>query len=275
MKKPDINSVTLKWVHAKRFSTGENAEQAIEENVCVVQESSVTIDVQGVETYTFLCTPIDKLALAAGFLYSEGVIDKLTDIEILKECDDDPTIIRVRLTNKVPRIGDTDRNLLIVSSCGACGSENIKKRIDALPNVGNFIKIRAGILHSVYKDLRKQQKLFEASGGTHAAAIFDENGKIVSFAEDTGRHNALDKSIGKCLLSNLGITGKGVALTSRLSLEMVGKCAVAGIEVIASVSAPTSMAIDVARNCNITLCAFVRESRATVFTHPSRITALI
>ena len=86
-----------------------------------------------------------------------------------------------------------------------------------------------------------------------------------------GRHNALDKAIGKCLLSDTGTAGRGVALTSRLSLEMVGKCARAGIELITAVSAPTSMAIDVANHCNITLCAFVRETRATVFTHPARV----
>jgi FdhD protein len=101
--------------------------------------------------------------------------------------------------------------------------------------------------------------------------VFDESGKIVSSAEDTGRHTALDKAIGRCLLTGIPTTGRGVALTSRLSLEMVAKCARAGVELITAVSAPTSMAIDVARSCNITLCAFVRETRATVFTHAARV----
>ena len=97
------------------------------------------------------------------------------------------------------------------------------------------------------------------------------HGPILACAEDAGRHNALDKAIGKCLLAGIPTAGRGVALTSRLSLEMVGKCARAGVELITAVSAPTSLAIDVARNCNITLCAFVRETRATVFTHPNRV----
>jgi FdhD protein len=160
---------------------------------------------------------------------------------------------------------------MIVSSCGACGSENLKKRIDALPGVGDSLRIEAGLLRSVYDALHRSQSLFNVCGGTHAAAVFDTAGKIIACAEDIGRHNALDKAIGKCLLNDIQMAGRGAALTSRLSLEMVSRCARAGIELITAVSAPTSMAIDVARKCNITLCAFVRETRATIFTHPARV----
>jgi FdhD protein len=265
------HSGAVEYVRADRISTGDAAEQPVKENVCVVEEAAVTIDVEGVETYTLLCTPTDRLAMVAGFLLTEGVIEGMADIKVLKECDDDPNTVRVRLIDKVPRIADAGRNLLIVSSCGACGSENLKERIDALPSVGNALKIEAKLLRPVYSALRRRQRLFQACGGTHAAAVFDECGNIVTCAEDTGRHSALDKAIGKCLLAGTRTAGQGVALTSRLSLEMVSKCARAEIELITAVSAPTSMAIDVARTCNITLCAFVRETRATVFTHPRRV----
>jgi FdhD protein len=271
MNEPDKHSDAVRYVRADRISTGDAAEQPVEENVCVVKEAAVTIDVEGVETYTLLCTPTERRALAVGFLFTEGVVESMADIEVLKECDDDPNTIRVRLIGKVPQIGDAGRNLLIVSSCGACGSENLKERIAALPSVGDALRIEARLLRSVYGALRRRQSLFEACGGTHAAAVFDEKGEIVSCAEDTGRHSALDKAIGTCLLAGIPTVGRGVALTSRLSLEMVGKCARAGIELITAVSAPTSMAIDVARTCNITLCAFVREARATVFTHSVRV----
>jgi FdhD protein len=264
-------SKAVRYLRANRISTGDAAEERVEEKVCVIEEAPVTIDVEGVETYTILCTPIDKLALAVGFLFSEGVVERMSDIENLKECDDDPNTIRVRLADQVPRIDDAGRNLLIVSSCGACGSENLKERIDALPIVGDTLRIEAGLLRSVYSALQKRQNLFEACGGAHAAAVFNKDGKILSLAEDTGRHNALDKAIGQCLMAGIRTTGQGAALTSRLSLEMVSKCARAGFELITAVSAPTSLAIDVARNCNITLCAFVRETRATVFTNPVRI----
>jgi FdhD protein len=271
MDEPDKHPEAVRFVRADRISTGDAKARREEENVCVVEEAPVTIDVEGVETYTLLCTPTDKRALTVGFLFTEGVVERMADINVLKECDDDPNTIRVRLAGGVPRIADAGRNLLIVSSCGACGSENLKERIQALPSVGDSFRIEAGLLRSVYDDLRKRQSLFEACGGTHAAAVFDEGGKIVTCAEDTGRHNALNKAIGKCLLDGSETSGRGVALTSRLSLEMVSMCARAGIELITAVSAPTSMAIDVARNCNITLCAFVRETRATVFTYPARV----
>lgn len=263
----------LQYVHAERISTGGAIEPPRKENVCVVREAPLAIDVESVETYTLLSTPIDRRALAAGFLYGEGVIEHRDDIAVLKECDDDPGTIRVRLTSGRPRIDDAGRNLLIVSSCGACGSEQLQKRIDALPAVGDSFRIGAELMRTVYAALRENQRLFEASGGTHGAAVFDSAGRIVSFAEDTGRHNALDKAIGKCLLEDVRTAGLGVVLTSRLSLEMVSRCARAGIELVAAVSAPTSLAIDVARRCEITLCAFVRETRATVFTHPRRVTA--
>jgi FdhD protein len=275
MGDPDREPRAVKYVRADRISTGGRAAAgAEEENVCVVEETAVMIDVEGVETYTLLCTPTDTLAMAVGFLFTEGVIERMADIDVLKECDDDTDTIRVRLTGKAPRIMDAGRNLLIASSCGLCGSENLKERVKALPAVGDALRVEAGLLRSVYSTLRERQSLFEACGGTHAAAVFDESGRVLASAEDAGRHNALDKAFGKCLLEGIGTAGCGVALTSRLSLEMVGKCARAGVELITAVSAPTSLAIDVAHKCNITLCAFVRETRATVFTHPARVVGI-
>jgi FdhD protein len=259
-------------VRAERISTEPEPTSPTPEEICVAEEAPVKIDVEGVETYMLLCTPMDRKALAVGFLYTEGVIAHTEEIEVLKACDDDPNTIRIRLTGRgAPRLGDDDRNLLITSSCGACGSEQLERRIEALPQVTHSLTIRAGLLRTVYANMRRRQSLFDACGGTHAAAVFDDRGDIVALAEDTGRHNALDKAIGKCLLDGRQTTGRGVALTSRLSLEMVAKCVRAGIELVAAVSAPTSMAIDVARRCNITVCAFVRGARATVLTHPERI----
>jgi len=271
MKEPDEHSNVMRRVRARRISTGDKPGRPIEEDVLIVEETAVTIDVEGVEAYTLLCTPSDRHALAVGFLRSEGVIESLADIKVLKECDDDSNTIRVQLIDRIPRIQDAGRNLLIVSSCGACGSENLKKRIEALPKVDTTMTIDATLIRSVYNALRERQSLFKASGGTHAAAVFDNSGNIIASAEDTGRHNALDKAIGKCLLAGIPTAGHGAALTSRLSLEMVSRCARAGIELVTAVSAPTSMAIDVALRCNITLCAFVRETRATVFTHSTRV----
>jgi FdhD protein len=223
----------LREVAARRISTADAADQAVQETISVAREAAMTIDVQGVESYTLLCTPSDNRALAAGFLLSEGVIDSLDDVTVLKECDE---------------------------------------KLRSLPTVEDTLRIDSRILRVVGERLQAHQPLFRACGSTHAACIFDASGEIVASAEDTGRHNALDKAIGRSLLAGRSPAGCGALLSGRVSLEMVGKSARAGIELITAVSAPTSLAIEIAERCAITLCAFVRETRATVFTHPGRIT---
>ncbi|MHC4789555.1 MAG: formate dehydrogenase accessory sulfurtransferase FdhD [Planctomycetota bacterium] len=270
MSRQDSGNV-IREVSARRLSTADAAERAVQETVSVVLEAPVTIDVERIESYTLLCTPDDNLALATGFLLSEGIVDSLDDITSLEACKDDPDIVRVRLKQRVPRIDDAGRNLLIVSSCGMCGSEGLDERLQALPEVGDSLRVDGKILREVGNSVRQKQPLFEACGGTHAAAIFTASGDLVTSAEDTGRHNALDKAIGRCLQAGLSPAGCGAVLSGRVSLEMVGKCARAGMELISAISAPTSLAIEVAQRCGITLCAFVRETRATAFTHPHRV----
>jgi FdhD protein len=268
---PDESGHAIRAFSARRLSTADAAEPAVQESVSVVLEAPVTIDVQGIESYTLLCTPDDNLALAAGFLLSEGIVDSLDDVASLEPCKDDPDLVRVRLKQLRPRIDDADRNLLIVSSCGLCGAVGLEERLRSLPKVGDALRVDGRILREVGDNLRQKQPLFEACGGTHAAAIFAADGDLVTAAEDTGRHNALDKAIGRCLRAGGSPAGHGAVLSGRVSLEMVGKCARAGLELISAISAPTSLAVEVAQRCGITLCAFVRETRATAFTHPHRI----
>jgi len=259
-------------LRARRISATESGElETTDEDVGVVVEAPLTIDIEGIETYTLLCTPSDTKELAAGFLLTEGIIENTSQITHLDHCEDVRDTIRVRLTDAVPKIGDAGRNLLIVSSCGACGSEDLDTRIQALPSVGDTLRFDSGLLRAARKALAGKQTLFERCGGTHAAGIYDSTGKIISFAEDAGRHNALDKAIGKCLLQDVPTAGLAAALSGRVSLEMVSKCARAGIELISAISAPTSLANEVADSCGITLCAFVRENRATIFTYPERL----
>jgi len=244
---------------AQRISTAGAGAKPIEESVSVVLEAPVTIDVQQVESYTLLCTPDDNLALATGFLHSEGIVDSLDEVASLEPCRDDPDIVRVRLKDPVPRIDDPGRNLYA--------------RLEALPTVGDSLRVESPVLKEAGEKLRRCQPLFEACGGTHAAGIFDADGELVAHAEDTGRHNALDKAIGRCLRSGRSPAGCGVVLSGRVSLEMVTKCVRADIELISAISAPTSLAVEIAERCGVTLCAFVRENRATVFTHARRVKA--
>jgi FdhD protein len=121
------------------------------------------------------------------------------------------------------------------------------------------------------QEMRLHQAIFAETGGAHAAAIFTADGLLHAVAEDLGRHNAMDKVIGATLLAGDGFDSKGVLLSSRLSLEMITKAVRAGLEIVAAVSAPTSLAIEVAERFGVTLCGFVRDERATVFTHSHRI----
>lgn len=254
-----------------RIAVDDPAKPAADETCHVAVEAPLMIDVQGVDQYTVLCTPNDKRAMTVGFLFSEGIINSVADIAVLRECEDDPQTMRIRLQENAPKTDGGGRNLLIVSSCGACGSESMEEKLASLPVVKDGFRIERAVLPRVNAAMRKSQALFDKSGGTHAIGLFDPSGEVVAFAEDIGRHNALDKAIGKCVLTGRDPSKLGAFLSGRVSFEMVGKCARAGIELISAVSAPTSLALEAANRAGITVLAFVRETRATVFTNPHRV----
>jgi len=133
------------------------------------------------------------------------------------------------------------------------------------------LRVSGETLVHLAEEMRERQHAFRRTGGSHAAAVFAADGTILSFAEDIGRCNALDKSVGKLILAGRLAEGCGVMLSGRVNYEIVGKAARAGIELIAAVSAPTSLAIEAAEESGLTLCAFVRDDRATVFTHRERV----
>ncbi len=267
-----MTTPSLKQFTVIRLPASGPDNEWIEEAAGVAVEAPLTIDIEGVDSYTVLCSPGDRRAMAVGFMFSEGVIQKIDDIAMLADCLDFPEMMRVRLNNPPQKNADTPgRNLLVVSSCGMCGSTDMQERIAALPPVGNTLCIDTGTMHRTMTLLAAKQDVYKKSGGTHAILIFDGKGDAVSFAEDIGRHNALDKAIGKILLAGKTAKGCGAVLSGRVSFEMVSKCSQAGIEVILAVSAPTSLALDAALHCGVTVCAFVRNGGATIFTHPERI----
>jgi len=256
-------------VDVLRISTA--GEPPKREQCSVVVEELVTLTIDDVGSYMLMCTPCDLKPFAVGFLFSEGLIGSADDIAIISICDDDPNAVRVRLleppTDLVSR-----RNLIVASSCGMCGTTDIETILSGLEAAGDTLKVPGSLLNEVAGRMHSSQKIFAHTGGTHAAGIFSSDGEIIALAEDLGRHNALDKAVGKCLLTGVATQGCGAALSGRVSLELATKAARAGIELIAAVSAPTSLAIEVANRCNITLCGFVRPGRASIYTHRRRIT---
>lgn len=268
-------------------------EPAVEEMCQVVEESALTIDIEGIGKYTLMWTPTEHtagpvgftdaegvlgesenpeaLALAAGFAFTEGIIRGLDDIHTMAVCPDEPEVVRMQLVNPNAD-GIRRRDVVITSSCGICGKRDIiENNAYGLSSVTDEMRMGSDCFVNLMQQMKEGQEIFQHTGGSHAAAIFSAEGKIYSVAEDLGRHNALDKVIGRHLLENKSFKRCGVLLSSRLSLEMAVKAVRAGLEVITAVSAPTSLAIDVANRFGVTLCGFVRGERATVFTHPHRV----
>ena len=256
-------------VDVLRISTAGDPPER--ERCSVVVEELVTLSIDDVGSYMLMCTPCDLKAFAVGFLFSEGLIGSADDVAILSICDDDPNAIRVRLLEP-PTDLESQRNLIVASSCGMCGTTDIETILSGLEAAGDTLKVPGSLLNEVADRMHSSQRVFGETGAAHAAGIFSADGEIIAIAEDLGRHNALDKVVGKCLLTGVPTQGFGAVLSGRVSLELATKAARAGIEIIVAVSAPTSLAIDIANRCNITLCGFVRPGRASIYTHPRRIT---
>jgi len=254
---------------AWRMSAGEATP--ICESCELAAEAPLVIEVDGLGTYELMCTPAETRALAVGFAFTEGLIDGLEDVVALSDCPEEPGTVRMRLeAGRGARA--RPRNLTVTTSCGICGAAGaVTAFFEAAPQVGDSLRAPARVLVEVIRRMHAAQEMFLRTGGTHAAAVFDASGAIVSLAEDVGRHNALDKAIGKLLLAGRSAGGCGVALSGRASFELVAKSARAGIEIVAAVSAPTALAVRTAARCGLTLCGFVRQNRATVFTHDHRI----
>ena len=271
-------------------------EPPVREETQVVEEDMISIDVEDVGWYTLMWTPTasarevlgftrdhgvmaatddpEVLALAAGFLFTEGLIGGLTDVKKMEMCENDPSIVQVELVDPTA-VDPRRKNVTMGSSCGVCGGrEAVENVVDGLQRVTESTALSSEQFGQLMAAMRELQTVFEKTGGAHAAAVFNRDAQIIAVAEDLGRHNALDKVIGKCLLNRTELSGCGVLLSSRLSLEMITKAIRAGFEIVAAVSAPTSLAIEIADRFGVTLCGFVRGGRATIYSQPQRIAEL-
>lgn len=268
--------------------------QGEDQDICrVVREETLSIAVEGIASYTLMWSPTrpradamgytaedgllgegelsEAMTLALGFLFTEGVIGGLGDLRSIAFCPDNPALVRVVLRDP-EAVTVRRQNVVIGSSCGVCGEgEWFDALIDSLPEVGDGLAVTTDDLHHLMGRMRLRQEVFEATGGTHAAAVFDGTAQIRAFAEDLGRHNALDKVIGQCLLAGIETAALGVLLSSRLSLEMVSKAVRARFQLVAAVSAPTSLAITLAQRKRLTLAAFVRQPNCNVYAFGHRI----
>jgi FdhD protein len=223
-------------------------------------------------------TPGGDFELAVGFLFTEGLIVP-ADVSRVAYCDNLPgedqqyNIVSVTLT----RPFDAElvrRNFYATSSCGVCGKAALDDIEVRCSPVAEGPEVSGELLLGLPGALRKAQKVFDRTGGLHAAGLFTPDGKIVAVREDVGRHNAVDKVIGEQVLAGrVPLDDHVLQVSGRLSFEIVQKAAVAGIPIVSAVSAPSSLAVEAGERFGMTLVGFVREDRLNVYTHPERVTA--
>jgi FdhD protein len=220
-------------------------------------------------------TPGNDLELAIGFLFTEGIISSYKQVEktyhVNTDCSSGKNnIVQVELANDfTPGLMQTDRNFYTNSSCGVCGKasiESIRTVSPFLYSARPILHLSTGVLYQLPEKLRSNQSCFSATGGIHAAGIFSNDGQLVLLREDVGRHNALDKLIGAALGDfALPLNQHILLLSGRASFELIQKAAMAGIVVVAAIGAPSTLAVELAAEFNITLLGFLKENRFNIY----------
>jgi FdhD protein len=216
-------------------------------------------------------TPGEDKELALGFLFTEGIITSINDIDNVETADN---VINVQLSLSTNVDIDTlQRNFYTTSSCGICGKASIDAVMTKVPrSIGKSLVISTKALVNVQEEMIRQQKLFSNTGGIHASALVNNDGSIELVREDIGRHNALDKLIGAMLQADrLPISTQFIFLSGRAGFELVQKAAMAGVQVLAAVGAPSSLAVEFATQCGMTLLGFVRDDRFNIYCGGERI----
>lgn len=245
-----------------------------EEVVCLEEPLEIIINN---EPYCLtMRLPGQDIALGLGLCFTEGLISSLKDVLIINFCVDAPNRLNVSLVpERYEAIEPTKKRRKIVqTACGICGKELILDICTDLSKSEKTLALELSQVFDMLNIMEEEQAIFSATGGTHMAGLFDSTGNLLAFAEDVGRHNALDKAIGKVLFAGKGGETKIVILSSRVSYEMIQKSARLGVEIVAGISAPTSLAVDLARKLGITLIGFLRRGRgATAYTFSERIIA--
>jgi FdhD protein len=220
-------------------------------------------------------TPGHDRELAAGFLFTEGIIKNIDEIKFIKLEVPGANKVLVELQENVnPDIQKSERNFYTTSSCGVCGKSSIAaiKTVSAYSNEPDTICLKAGMLYSVHATVRERQTIFDSTGGLHASALFNLKGNFIMLREDVGRHNALDKLIGAALLNEqLPLSNSILFLSGRASFELIQKAAMAGIKIITAVGAPSSLAVEMAKESNTTLIGFLRDERFNIYSGEQRI----
>jgi FdhD protein len=268
-----------RWVEG-RTETGEDA---------VVAEEPLQVLLNGLPLTVVVRTPGQDVDLALGLLHNEAFLRSIDDVASLAlsasaagnapdglpvellPLEENVVDVRLRRTLNLASAG-WQRHLLSASGCGVCGASTLQALEKAWPVVAAEAVISSDVLAGLPASLRQAQSLFTATGGVHAAGLFTLDGRLLRAAEDVGRHNAVDKLVGRALLERrLPLSDCCLLLSGRAGFELVQKAAAAGVPIVASVSAASSLAVQTALRFGITLAGFVRDGRMTVYSAPERI----
>ena len=274
-----MQNVSVAHIRMKKVSVNElldvDDELVVEEPLEInVRYDSIGIPVQKCISIT-MRTPGNDEELGVGFLFTEGIIQKREEVSEVSAIPLADNKVLITLSkNKQPLLQNAERNFYTTSSCGVCGKSGIDaiRTASLYKNDADEICLQASLFYRFDDVLRKQQAVFESTGGLHASALFDLDGNFMMLREDVGRHNALDKVIGAAFLNNqLPLSNAILLLSGRASFELVQKAAMAGIKIIAAVGAPSSLAVQLAEETGITLIGFLRNQRFNIYSGGHRI----
>ena len=250
----------------------------LEQDDRLTLEEPLEIRLHGEAIAVVMRTPKDDFDLVAGFLLTEGIVRQPADLGLISYCEQAQppnlkNVIEARLADGVEF--DTQRlkrNFYASSSCGICGKASIDHIIAQAQAIDTDFTVSTDFLYALDGKLRQAQEVFAQTGSIHAAGLFDTEGQLLSLREDVGRHNAVDKVIGKLVREGRRPPEKCVLMVSgRTSFEIMQKALVAGIPMVAAVSGPSSLAVDFAREANMTLVGFLRGKRCNVYAGAERI----
>jgi len=254
---------------------GVRGGQAFAVEDWVAEEVPVALEFNGISHAVMLATPLDLEDFALGFSLSEGILDAAHE---LYSVETEHSALGITLHLEVAsaafaRLKDRRRSLAGRTGCGLCGTESLSQVARELPVLGDAARLDRHAIGRAMSQFHALQTLQQATGAVHAAAWCSADGEVKWLREDVGRHNALDKLIGALATNDIDASTGFIAVTSRASFEMVQKTAMAGVPLLAAVSAPTSFAVTTAQRARLTLVGFARQEDLVVYCHPERLAA--
>jgi len=253
----------------------EKQTDSIEDDVVI--EEPLEVRVNGDSFTVTMRTPGDDFDLTVGLLWTEGVIRSREEIGTIAYCPDEEqpdlrNVVNVVLIDSKRKL-ESSRRMWSNSSCGLCGKATLEAIHQVCRPVAGSLVVSTELLFSLPSRLRQSQENFERTGGIHAVGLFDDRGSLLILREDIGRHNAVDKVLGAALVGGLSLSGTIMLVSGRLGFEIAQKAVVAGVPIVASISAASSLAVELASEFGMTAIGFLRGRSMNVYSHPHRIDA--